>query len=646
MRLWGALLILEGLMVTGCYLQIEPEDDTRTAPENAQSIQGPGPEEVIVTRPPDTDTGGEYPTDSETAPVLALPTDPPITIETESIDTAPPPACGDGKLDDDEACDDGNTEDGDGCRGDCSEVEVIDGCGPPGSPCHPIPRCGDGLAQLPEMCDDGNLEDGDGCSGRCQVELGFTCEGAPSICRPTVCGDGIQEGVEQCDDGNDIPFDGCSIRCRLEPGCRVGEPCEAICGDRMVYGGEQCDDGNLIDGDGCSSTCMIEAGYDCETPYELPEILSLPLVVRDFVEGHSDFWSRAEFEDAPLPYSGLDNTAVKLLSADKKPALTGDSFTAQSRWEMVKVVESHESFATWFDDAVTENTTVSSILFFRDEATDSYVNRDSPDGGFWERLGKPHTGTPRFFPADGVGVTPPLEYDVAQIPPEYFGWDVGSTESCRLGEGCNPCGPIECVTGESEADCAPYGEPPSYYDCYDECPRHNFLFTTEMAFWYTYHAESSYEIEYVGHGEIGVFMNGHLIMGMKGIDTPPEQNEAKGEELGMLDGETYEVRIFYAQRQSQYSTFRLKLTGFETLFTAMGEHRSACETVCGDGILALGEECDDGVNAGGYGDCAPGCVLGPYCGDGIVQQEYEQCDDGNAKSGDDCPPSCRFIGIL
>lgn len=166
-----------------------------------------------------------------------------------------------------------------------------------------------------------------------------------------------------------------------------------------------------------------------------------------------------------------------------------------------------------------------------------------------------------------------------------------------------------------------------------------------MTFWYTFHVDSSYSIEYVGHGDIGVFMNGYLIMGMQGIDSPSEKKSAHGDELGMVDGQTYEVRIFFAQRQSQMSTFRLTLSGFETIFTTMGENRSKCESVCGDGIRGLDEACDDGVNDGGYGGCAPGCVLGECCGDGVVQKEYEDCDDGNDVAGDACPPSCRIYII-
>jgi cysteine-rich repeat protein len=64
---------------------------------------------------------------------------------------------------------------------------------------------------------------------------------------------------------------------------------------------------------------------------------------------------------------------------------------------------------------------------------------------------------------------------------------------------------------------------------------------------------------------------------------------------------------------------------------------------CGDGVTQsqYGEQCDDGNNKGGYGKCAPGCVYGPYCGDGKVQKPYEECDDKNNVNGDGCSSACK-----
>lgn len=67
------------------------------------------------------------------------------------------------------------------------------------------------------------------------------------------------------------------------------------------------------------------------------------------------------------------------------------------------------------------------------------------------------------------------------------------------------------------------------------------------------------------------------------------------------------------------------------------------EPVCGDGILAGDEECDNGFedNSDTTPDaCRVDCTL-PSCADGVRDPgNGEQCDDGNTSEGDGCGPAC------
>jgi len=66
--------------------------------------------------------------------------------------------------------------------------------------------------------------------------------------------------------------------------------------------------------------------------------------------------------------------------------------------------------------------------------------------------------------------------------------------------------------------------------------------------------------------------------------------------------------------------------------------------VCGNGIVEIGEECDDG-NAVDTDDCPTTCIA-PKCGDGFVQADVEECDDLNAVETDGCTADCRLDPVL
>src|SRR5689334_17598961 len=65
-----------------------------------------------------------------------------------------------------------------------------------------------------------------------------------------------------------------------------------------------------------------------------------------------------------------------------------------------------------------------------------------------------------------------------------------------------------------------------------------------------------------------------------------------------------------------------------------------CAGVCGDNVVAINEECDDGNTTAGDG-CDATChtEIGPTCGDGNVDAG-EACDDGNNTDGDGCDAAC------
>ena len=84
--------------------------------------------------------------------------------------------------------------------------------------------------------------------------------------------------------------------------------------------------------------------------------------------------------------------------------------------------------------------------------------------------------------------------------------------------------------------------------------------------------------------------------------------------------------------------------------------KTRCFSTCGDGVAVGTEECDDG-NARWYDGCSQ-CTVDagfncsaevngdqqcvPVCGDGIISVFWEGCDDGNERDGDGCSSSCTI----
>jgi cysteine-rich repeat protein len=572
--------------------------------------------------------------------------------------------CGDGTQQGGEQCDDGNTVDGDGCTATCqfellpesvcndlfdSDQDGLFDCQDPdcqalgvctpgngitGEPCTSASDCAANnndpfcidenqfdfpLGYCSEFCNvntqdctgdaicldlDLNAPSGlcfDGCTVNSDCRAGYTCQDL-FLTGDLFCFVGEET---LCDDGLDDEQDGL-IDC-ADPDCSIDPVC-SICGDGFLTAGEQCDDGNLIDGDGCTAACLIE-GVTQEVEPNNTSAQATALGAPDAVGAGSILGSDVDFFSVDL----TAGTVIEFQTSDLGGLTSCNNIdTILTLFDVDGI-----SFLDTDDDGAGIGTC--SLISFVVPVSGTYFIEVSSFGVSdvpayllfvteiivvcGDGILQPGEQCDDGNTVDGDGCTATCQ---VELLPESVCNDLDDSDQDGLFDCQDPdcqalgvCTPGNGITGEpcvSASDCAANNNDPF---CIEEAQFFNFLL-----------------------GYCSEFCN---------VNAPDCAGDAiclDAAGLGATSGLCFDACTVNTDCRVGYTCQDIFLTGEFACFPGN-------ENICNDGL----DDEQDGLI-----DCAdPDCSFDPVCsicGDGFLTAG-EQCDDGNTVDGDGCTATCQ-----
>ncbi len=233
---------------------------------------------------------------------------------------------------------------------------------------------------------------------------------------------------------------------------------------------------------------------------EMPDSIVLTGIIRDFEVDHPDFET----------YPGTRNRVTQILGADGNPVLDMDYWN-QTKNTSEQSVYSAESFAQWFTDVPGVNMSLPYSITLE-------PHPEKPDVYWFAREKQMHGDKKYFFPIDqqGFGLT-------YSKPGHNLRW---------AGEGV-----------------------------------HNFHFTYELETQFTYldPEERDYAMvfDFTGDDDVFVYINNRLAVDLGGVHSQQSASvnlDEQAQALGLEVGETYTLKLFFAERHTSESNFRIETT--------------------------------------------------------------------------------------